>query len=458
MYDIKDPFECPPEKESRYRLTDLGNGERLGNALAREYAYCPPLGGWMKETDGRYRLIGSEKVTKEAMMVVRRMADPKALRGLNPDEIRKLLDWQKHSERSTRLSAMVRMSKSLLTVESQVFDMDPLLINLDNGVYDLRNNHFRERTEEDRFTRKAAVEYDENAECPRWLQFLDVVFESDGELIRYLKKLCGYILTGKTSDQKFYNFLGSGANGKSTLLHVLRGILGDYAAVVPASALIERRRGDSASPELAKLRGIRFVITTEFNEDDVLNAARLKSLTGGEPISARNLYKRSFTYTPQFKIFIATNHPLNIQDQSHGMKRRIRVLPFDYRFSEQEQKDDYHEVLLRERSGILNWMLDGWRARRDGLNPPEKVVKRTEKYHQERDVLGRYLRDRTEERPGAKVLFKEMYSDYEYWFEGERTHIPSKSKLAERLRGRGVVMDNSTGNQLFVFGRELAGE
>jgi len=184
----------------------------------------------------------------------------------------------------------------------------------------------------------------------------------DQELVAYLQRLMGYMLTGDTSEQRLFFLYGTGANGKSTLLNVCKALLGPgLCRQTPAETIMARQNRSGATPELACLHGIRAAMTTEVDEGSMVSESLVKQMTGGDPIPARHLYGKPFEFLPWFKLFVAGNHLAHIRGSDEGIWRRVDLIPFEVTIPA-DQRDPYlAESLRSELSGILNWALAGCR-------------------------------------------------------------------------------------------------
>ena len=171
-----------------------------------------------------------------------------------------------------------------------------------------------------------------------WKSFLDQVFEGDQELISWLKRWCGYLLTGSTEEHLLVFCYGNGANGKSVFAETLTHILGDYARAISAETLTDSKRSaGSASPDIADLIGVRLALSSETEIDKPLAESLVKSLVSGDSMTARKLYSQPIQFIPQFKLMILGNHKPTIKGDDHGIWRRIRLVPFKRVFKENER-------------------------------------------------------------------------------------------------------------------------
>jgi putative DNA primase/helicase len=217
----------------------------------------------------------------------------------------------------------------------------------------------------------------------------------DEAVIAFVKRAVGYSLSGYNDEQCLLALVGSGANGKSTLLNVLQHVLGDYAATTPAQTLMASRHGNEQTNDLAKLVGIRFVTATETEKGQRLAESKIKRITGGDRIVCRELYGKLFEYDPQFKIWLATNDLPQFAGGDKSIARRIWVIEFPVTFEEGQRDSSLQDRLLSETSGILNWMLEGYGEwKRQGLNPPKAVRIVTNNYRIENDTVGQFIEAR----------------------------------------------------------------
>jgi putative DNA primase/helicase len=362
-----------------------------------------------------------------------------------PEGAKKTSMWGKQSLQKARLEAMAWAAQSELPVHPDTLDSDLMLLNLDNGTLDLRNCMLREHRREDLLTKLAPVTLDGEAECPKWLEFLDKITDGDAELISFLQRAVGYSLTGLTDEQCFFLLHGTGANGKSTFLDVLMALMGDYARPTEFRTLLHRERSEAVRNDLAALDGLRFVTAVEVGRGKRLDEAVIKQLTGGDVITARFLFGEFFDFRPAFKIFIAANAKPEIHGQDEAIWRRVHLVPFEVYIPEAERDKRLPNKLKAELPGILNWAVEGLVAfRKQGLDPPEKVLAATKAYREEMDLLLDFLEDRciTAEqlkRP-VKAIYEAvgaLYKEYVPWCENEGQKAVTPKTFGQLLAERG---------------------
>jgi len=230
---------------------------------------------------------------------------------------------------------------------------------------------------------------------------------------------------------------GSGANGKSTFLNTIMYLLGNYAMAAPTETFM-KKTGDQNTNDIARLRGTRFVTTTEAEQGRRLSEPLIKKITGNDQMTARFLYGEFFNFTPTFKIFMATNHKPVIKGTDYGIWRRIKLIPFTTRITEDKQDKNLELKLRSEASGILNWLLEGTaRWKREGLNPPAIVLNATDEYRGEMDVIGNFLKERCKQDFDYSIRIRELYKAYSDWCDENNEHAVSERFFTLRLKEMG---------------------
>ena len=203
----------------------------------------------------------------------------------------------------------------------------------------------------------------------------------------FLQRAAGYSLTGITDEEALLLLHGPTATGKSTFLGALRCALGDYAAFTSSDTFMARSRGGQIRNDVARLDGVRFVVASECNRGDRLDAGQLKSMTGGDVVVARYLRQEFFEFKPQCKIWMAVNDRPLVSADDGAMWRRIHEVPFTSQVCESERSAAIKNRLQDiELSGpaILRWAVDGclaWQQRQ--LDPPEEVRAATLAYREQ---------------------------------------------------------------------------
>jgi putative DNA primase/helicase len=293
---------------------------------------------------------------------------------------------------------------------------------------------------------------DLTSRCPLFVNFLDRIFAGNADLIGFVQRLLGYCLTADVSEHILPIWCGGGSNGKTTLQEVVRSIMGSYSMSAPASVLMAGR-GDGIPNDIARLRGARFVALSETEDGKRLNETLIKTLTGGDTVVARFLYKEFFEFRMTAKFILSTNHRPEVRGQDHGIWRRLRLVPFDVTIPEAERDRHMKEKLLTEQAGILRWMVEGcleWQ--RVGLGEPETVTAATAAYKRDEDTLSDFMEECCVIVPDIKTTFAAVYKRYLGWMkrEGMERVSMSRKALSARLRDRSTT-------EGFIYGKSNRG-
>jgi putative DNA primase/helicase len=358
-------------------------------------------------------------------------------------EWRRALDkWAMRSESRGRLSAMVDVAgdEPGVYVRHTELNANPWLLNVMNGTLDLQTGELRPHRREDAITKISPVVYDPGATCPLWLSFLRRILP-DPALRAFIQRAAGYSLTGLTIEQCLLFLFGTGANGKTTLIETLMGLLADYAQKAPTDMLMTRL-GGSIPNDIARLPGARLVVAAEIESGRQMAESMVKDLTGGDTMVARFMRQEFFEFRPTHKLWMYGNHKPIIRGTDDGIWRRIHLVPFLVTIPEAEKDPGLVKRLNAELPGILKWAVDGCLAWQEkGLGIPSAVNQATGKYRAEMDVLGRFLGDCCHLEPRARVTKAALYEAYERWG-GDLT----KRKFGDALRERGFEDGRGSGN------------
>jgi putative DNA primase/helicase len=325
-------------------------------------------------------------------------------------------------------------------------------MTLINATYDLRTGVGRKPDPLDYITKKTACRCAPlGTPHPLWTKFLDRVTNHNTELRSFLQRLCGYCCTGFTSEHVFAFLYGTGANGKSTFINTIRGILGDYATIADMSTFLASN-SERHPTDLAKLRGARLVVAIETQKGRRWDEAKIKTLTGGDKITARFMRQDFFDFTPTFKLMISGNHKPRLSSVDEAIKRRLLLVPFTVQIPLAERDKDLGDKLKAEWPAILRWMIDGcleWQ--RVGLAPPTIVLDATEDYFAEQDTLQQWLDDCTEDAGEfAFTRTADLFASWKRWAEEHNIKAGSELIFSAALVDKGFAKSrNNTGQRGF---------
>jgi putative DNA primase/helicase len=423
----------------RYPRTDAGNAELFAAIFKAELRYDYTKGRWLVWQKNWWEEDVDGRIVRAAKYATRRRF--KAAMAIEDEVLRKAeIKWARQSESRPRLQSMLELSKAErpLADSGTEWDSRRFLLGAKNGVIDLRSGKLRPGRPSDKITLHSNIEFDPNAKCPRWEQFLLEIFAHDTELIAFVQRAVGYSLTGDTSEQVIFLCFGPGANGKSTFLEVLTEVAGGYGHNLPFSAF-ELRARSTIPNDVAALDGRRFVTAIETNESVQLNEARIKALTGSDRVTARHLYQEFFTFVPRAKFWLAFNHRPYVADDSPGFWRRVRLIPFLVQFPEGTADKELLPNLKTEAAGILAWAVRGAQAwKNNGLGIPSVVKQASEAYRQESDPLEDFIVERCVTVPGSHCTAAAIWDEYKSWAEENLIGRPLDRRVfSRRLETRG---------------------
>lgn len=430
----------------KVQSTDLGNARRLVARHGADLRFCPSLRTWLVWDKARWRADVTMEIVRRAKDTVGTIyADAAA----GPEGDRRAIGtWALRSEAEARIQAMIGLAESELgiPITTEMLNKDPWVVNVLNGTVDLRTGELRPHRREDLITKVCPIEYDPTARAPLWDAFLARIMAENGHVIGFLQRAVGYSLTGLTIEQVLFILYGTGANGKTTFLEVLRGTLGDYAAQTDFSTFLAADRGGPRN-DLARLAGTRFVSAVEMEGGRRLAEVLVKQVTGGDAVTARFLHREFFEFAPAFKLWLAANHKPVIRGTDRAIWRRIRLIPFTVTIPDPEQDRHLRDRLREELSGILRWAVEGCLAwQRQGLGMPDEVREATDTYREESDTLAQFLADRCVVTSDKCVAASDLYGAYTEWSEQTGEKPETQTTFGARLRERGFTKSRTPGS------------
>ena len=340
----------------------------------------------------------------------------------------------------------------------EAFDTDPWILNTPSGIVDLKTGALMP-SDPTRHCSKSTTVTPERMladDCPIWLGFLNRILRGDKDLIEYMQKLAGYTLTGLTREQQLWFLFGHGRNGKGTFMNTLKAILGDYA-VQAAMATFTESQNESHPTELAALMGARMVVASETEEGRAWAENRIKSLTGGDAISARFMRQDMFTYTPQFKLWFAGNHKPTLRNVDVAMTARFNLVPFTVQIPLEERDLELADKLVKEYPSILRWCIDGClKWQKSGLKRCAAITKESQSYIEDEDSFSRWLHeccviDKAVVRPEEFEESGDLFESWKKWAESTREHIGNIKKFKSRMDGKGFEHGHHPTNKRAIF-------
>lgn len=337
------------------------------------------------------------------------------------------------------VAAVERLAKADRRLAATVgqWDQDADLLNTPAGMVDLRSGRLLPHDRTKHSTKVTLVApAPPGAPCPIWDRFLHRVTDGDPELVAFLQRVAGYALTGSTCEHALFFAYGTGRNGKGVYLNTLTAIAGDYAAVAGMETFTASNSPQHPT-DLAMLRGARLVAAQETEEGRRWAEAKIKALTGGDPVTARFMRQDFFTFQPQFKLLIAGNHKPGLRGVDEAIRARFHLIPFTVTIPAGERDPDLPEKLKAEWPAILRWAIDGtlaWRER--GLDPPAVVRAATDEYLSEQDSFCAWLDERCERAERWFESTADLFASWKIWAEKAGEYVGSRKQFGDALRSR----------------------
>lgn len=426
----------PEIKQPKYNRTEMGNSDRLVYQNRKNIRYCHVWKSWLIWDEQRWVQDKSDKIKLIAKEVVRSIYSEAELAS-DTTERQEIAKHAMKSESSYNIKAMITLAESEVPVSIEELDQDSLLFNCQNGTLNLKTGILYPHNRENYITKLSPVNYDKYAPHFMWDDFLDRIFNGNKDLISFMQKAIGYALTGLADEQCLFILHGSGANGKSTFLQAISEIMADYAMQTPTETLLVKERG-AINNDVARLKGARFVVSSEAEEGQRLAENLIKQMTGGDTICARFLHQEFFDFRPTHKIFLGTNHKPIIHGTDYAIWRRIKLVPFEITIPEEERDPKMLEKLLQEKKGILSWAVEGClRWQKEGLGMPDAVKEATTGYRNEMDVLSQFISDTCKTSGDLQVPSQDLYNAFEKWCSSNGEQQITRRKFTQRLQDAG---------------------
>jgi len=418
--------------------TDSGNAQRLVNLHGDRIIYVEETETWHVWTGKVWRadnreltLVELGKDTADHMI-----RDAARINSTGPKD--SLLVWARKSLNRSRIHNAIELARSIPEVRTSVeqLDREPWLLNVQNGTLNLKTGELRPHRKDDYLTHILGIEYNPDAQAPRWEQFIEEITEGNENLAKVLQYVVGSALAGVQRDHKLVLFYGDGANGKTTFLETIQKLLGPYATSAETETFMKRGKQRSVRNDIADLKGARLVTTPETEEGETLAEVTVKELTGGDTIKARHLYKDYFEFKPQFTLVLRGNHLPTIHGSDHAIWRRIYPVPFPVQIPVEQQDPELQQKLLGELPGILTWAVEGclgWQE--EGLPDVPEVAALKDSYRQEQDHTERFIRTGLVKAEEGEIQATRLYEGYADWCGGQGVSPKSRTAFFKKLSG-----------------------
>lgn len=435
------------QENKKYDMTDTGNAHRLYDKFGSIIKYSYNRKKWYFWDDKVWQLDEMGEIKKLADIICEDLKK-EAFMEQDDDLQEAALKFAKNIANTARKEAMVKECQHLYNVPASPDDFDSYMdyLNCQNGIVNLKNGELIPHDSNFMMSKICYCDYDVEKRKPeRWLSFLEDVTNGDEKLIEYIQRCVGYSISGSNREQCVYFLYGLGNNGKSTFLDTIADMLGSYAANAQPDTIMMQSKfgGTGAGSDIARLKSARFVTTEEPTEGVRLNEGLIKQLTGGSKITCRFLYGDEFEYTPEFKIWMATNHKPIIRGTDLGIWRRIKLIPFEVNIPDEKVDKNLKYKLREEFPQILAWAVEGClKWQKYGIDEPECVEEATKAYKHEMDLIAGFVEqciliDYSQNR----IMASDLFALYANWAKKNNEWEMSSKKffleIAKKLPDKG---------------------
>lgn len=376
------------------------------------------------------------------------------------------------SGNSNKTGAMLIQAASHKAVDQDDLDKNRMQFNLRNGTLRfwreldpdqpeggqrmIGRYEFEKHTRGDMITKMADVDYDADAKCPYFETEFLAKLQPDVRMQAFLQVFHAYaLLIGGNDEQKLVYHYGTGANGKSAFIEVLGRLAGTYRTVVSPDTITgdTQRAGQQASPDIARLHNTRLATIEELPKNVPLKEELIKALSGGTKMTARFLQKDIFEFEPIFTPVLSGNFKPSIQGSDYGIWRRVLIVLWGITIPEEERMIPslLAAKLDAERSGILNWLIDGLVAYLGaGLDHfiPAEVKAFTQEYRDDRDNIGVFADRCITSAPGEHMQAGPLHKIYIEWCEVNGLTAAKQRSFGDRL---GELGFKKTTGRLYLY-------
>lgn len=409
--------------------------------------------GWLS-WDGKVWNRVDEKAVREAVrLYVIAQVQAAAQRAIEMQEGAQedLAGWTKLVG-SSKLNALTSLAGGVagVLVDDAELDRDPDLLNVQNGIVDLRSGVLLDHNPDRLMTRICGTDYDPTAKEEAWDKILDAMPQ---EIVPWMQVRCGQAATGyRTPDDRVPLLQGTGSNGKTTFTAALALALGSYHVLTPDNLLLGKQQRD----ESMTLRGARFALMEETPQGAQLNSVMLKKATSPE-MTGHHLYASETSWKATHSLAITTNYRPVVTETDDGTWRRLALVVFPYRYVSHSPDPSQNEKLgdgtLRGRveqedpdilRAVLAWLVAGarlWYAAGGELpDVPERVKEDTRTWRRETDLVMAYLDECLEFDYHRHVRCSDMLMDFNDWLESKGHQKWSDRRFSQQFGSHDEVV------------------
>jgi P4 family phage/plasmid primase-like protien len=428
-----------------FPLTDTGNAERFVAMFGNEVCYSFTTKSWWIWNGKIWREDTKGIVDRLAVQAIRSIiADAATVDNMQVRDA--MLGWAKKSEARRAIRAMLEGAQSLVAIDQDRFDGDAYLLNVQNGIVDLKMGTLLPHDPAKFCTKLAGCDFVPGALASNFMKFVNDFCCGDAELIDFLQREVGACLLGAQLDRSFLMFYGRGRNGKSVLGRVIQNLVGDYAVVLNPEFMLTAAKDDKL--EALALRGARVALCQELPENGKLAESRIKLMTGGDILKARGLYQNYQQFRVTANLLLFGNHKPFVSG-ADAVWDRLKLFPCEFRPTTEDPH--FADKLMKELPGILNWALEGLsKYLTEGQILPARIVEELKDYRAVEDSLGAFIDENFELHSANRIEVSEVYKMYETYARENGEFVMSQKALTKKLSERGIGRSRTSLARFYV--------
>jgi putative DNA primase/helicase len=432
--------QLPAQQMMDESADDEGNAQCVRLLFGEEFRYCEAY-GYLHWTGTHWQTDGAEDALDRAIVYTLKQRRILAAR----QALEHIVKAATPSARNVRDAKY--LFRSLVTSRVEEFDQGPELLNVANGVLNLRTGRLTAHDPSQRFTYCLSTVYDPQANQGLWRQFLDDVVGGGPEVVDYLQLAVGYSLTGYTREECFFYIHGPTRSGKGTFTETLLALLPKPLAVeVDFTTFTAARDHDTQNFDLAPLKPARVLFASESNKYETLNTGKIKSLTGGNEVRCAFKHRDHFSYRPQYKMWLVSNHPANADVDDDALWYRMKVIEFPNSLANREDKGLKLRMQRKENlEGVLAWATQGaikWLSLdAKGLVTPAAIETATQKQRSDLDFVSSWLDECTVSAPAHWTASEDMYRSYRNWCVDNGVETKKQRSFTLALKYKGYLVN-----------------
>jgi putative DNA primase/helicase len=459
--DVEGPEAPVDDLAGTGTLTDVGNGRRLAEYTNGEWVWTPEL-EWCKWQDGVWARDKNHEISEVAKNTIRIM-QTRALT-LMEDEKQATIKWAFQSNARGKIDNMIYMAQSDPRISRHItdFDTNPAILTTANCTVDLKTGISYESRREDLCMKRTHVPFTQDFKDERFNQYMRGTFNGDEELISYIQRVVGSMMFGVSREKSLYIAYGPKNTGKTTFMNILQTMMGDYSMFIMPENLMSNNRFGGGTPqhEIARMYGMRIVVSDEPPGNGHLAESSLKLLTGGDTLSGCYKYQNPFQFTPSHSLFLATNHVPSTNDKA--LQDRVVIVPFYRELKPWEQNTslgaEVNDPTSTFMQAALSFFVSGCVEyhQKQGIDPIPSVVELiTATWKDQQDIIGQFISDNLEEIPKEYVKMIDVYTKYQQWMTSVGEHPWTQRALTKDLEERGMATTRDTHKGRLLWGWKI---